>query len=94
MGSDRFSTKESSQRSDSKLANPWDPNDHFSDFYFEECVQALEDLNREGYFGTGSVRENTFVTFSFDEMLNEDDWVQRLNPSSVYKRYCERQDSY
>jgi predicted DNA-binding WGR domain protein len=66
----------------------------FRDGLFESCVLALEQLDREGFFGSGPRREETVVIFEVsDTSLPSrvtDGWVRRLNPSSVFKRYKRR----
>lgn len=62
----------------------------FQDFrrdFIESCVKALEDLDHEGFFGTGVKRENVVVLFQIPDSNYIDDAIRRLNTPAMYNRF-------
>ena len=77
----------------------YDPDDddghrnHFS-AVFETMVRALEQLDKEGHFGTGKQREQVTLFCTVTDMEDpepiENESAKQLNPPAVYKRFAAR----
>ena len=61
---------------------------------FEAGIRALEELDGEGFFGTGTARENVVLLFDVTDSDVPDDMAQRLNTPAMYARYQEWWDSW
>lgn len=80
----------------SSLDRSW-PDESFVAFrqqYFATMINALLDLETEGFFGVGDVREKVtvFATVSDSELAEglEKKSVRKINPRSVYQRFIHR----
>jgi hypothetical protein len=57
---------------------------------FDACIRVLRDLDEQGAFGAGSVREAGVVSLLKDDQSYEErlEWAKRLNPENVWKRFA------
>lgn len=61
---------------------------------FEACIQALERLDQEGYFGHGSTRDDVRVLFEVSDSDDVPGANERLNPPRVYDEYRRWRESW
>ncbi len=69
----------------------------FEDFragVFESCIRALENLDREGFFGIGDSRADVIVLFQVGDSDEVEGAVERLNTPEAYARYKAWYDSW
>ena len=68
-----------------------DWHDKFRELVFEAGVQGLKRLVDEGFFGDEAQRDHCFITLylsdSDTDQTHLEDWVKRLNTTSVNDRY-------
>ncbi|MDQ2730232.1 MAG: DUF4303 domain-containing protein [Armatimonadota bacterium] len=64
---------------------------------FESMIRALEDLEKEHFFGAGSAREAITLFCSISDSDDagqlENESARRLNPPSVYEKFLNRLES-
>jgi len=65
---------------------PLEPPMGFEGRVFEACMQALERLDRDGFFGTGAARARTLVTFESRPGNDPAPVIRRLNPKGLCDR--------
>jgi hypothetical protein len=59
----------------------------YRDGVYEACVRALEELDREGLFGSGAERDETLVLFEAGDSQEFPEAIRRLNTPKMFKRY-------
>ncbi len=63
------------------------PFDEFRTRVIEACITALEELDKEGFFGDAQDRENRIVLFQIMDSEYLDEGVKRLNAPGAYERF-------
>lgn len=61
---------------------------------FEAAIGAMEELDREGLFGAGPVREQLLLLFHVTDAESIEGAAERLNTPSMYARYREWWESW
>ena len=59
----------------------------FRDAVFEACVSALEQLDKEKFFGSGKDREDVVLLFEVSDSDEVESTVKRLNTTKAFSRY-------
>lgn len=73
----------------------WDEFNTFTATIDNCLCEALEQLDREGVFGTGTERERVFVTIMMGDQDNTIvDFGRRLNPRSTFERFRREWDAF
>jgi hypothetical protein len=66
----------------------------FRNGVFESCIQALELLDSDNFFGTGSDRNNTIILFQVTDLDDIRGAIERLNTENNVKLYKQWFDSW
>jgi len=73
-----------------QLDDPYDRSIEENDRIFEAIIQAMADLDREGFFGIGVERDKIVINVTMPGDESEEDVIERakmLNPSSALVVY-------
>lgn len=74
---------------------PWEIDfGQFRTGVFESCISALEQLDREGYFGQGDAREDVILLFQVSDSEEVEGAMERLNTPAAFARYQAWYDSW
>ena len=63
------------------------PFEDFQEGVFEAGVRALEELDQEGFFGSGPARDTVILLFHVTDADPLEDAARRLNTPAQYQRY-------